>query len=147
MQHVLPYVNAEFRVVGRDMDKLQAANPCLRDVTVFSSVPSLEEHFLWADFMVLPIFSGSGMKVKTCESLMYGRNILGTSETFEGYHVDTDRVGRLCNTAQDYIEAITYYGEHPVKRYNSYARESFLQQYSQEVSQQVFRQVFSSALL
>ncbi|MBO7067099.1 MAG: glycosyltransferase [Bacteroidaceae bacterium] len=147
VQHVLPHVDAEFRVVGRDMDKLQTSNPCLRDVTVFSSVPSLEEHFLWADFMVLPIFSGSGMKVKTCESMMYGRNILGSSETFEGYHVDIDRIGRLCNTAQEYIDAITYYGEHPVKRYNSYARETFLQQYSQEVSQQVFRQVFDSTLL
>ena len=28
------------------------------------------------------------MKVKTCEALMYGKNILGTTETFEGYELD-----------------------------------------------------------
>ena len=143
VKNVLPHVDAEFRVVGRDMDKLQASNPCLRGIEVFSNVPSLAEHFLWADFMVLPIFSGSGMKVKTCESMMYGRNILGTDESFEGYSVDTHRIGRLCNTAQEYIGAIKHYAQHPVPRFNAYARDTFLQLYSQEVSVKVFQQIFS----
>ena len=143
VQHVLPHVDAEFRIVGRNMDKLQAANPCLRDVQVFSNVPDLTEHYLWADFMVLPIFSGSGMKVKTCESLMFGRNILGTDETFEGYREHVGGNIRLCNTAQDYIDAITYYAAHPVPRFNAQARDVFLRHYSQEVSLRVFRGVFA----
>lgn len=142
VQHVLPYVDAEFRIVGRNMDKLQEANPCLRDVQVFSNVPDLAEHYLWADFMVLPIFSGSGMKVKTCESMMYGRNILGTDETFEGYREHVSGNVRLCNTAQDYIDAITYYAAHPVPRFNAQARDAFLRHYSQEVSLRMFREVF-----
>jgi hypothetical protein len=100
------------------------------------------EHYLWADFMVLPIFSGSGMKVKTCESMMYGRNILGTDETFEGYREHVSGNVRLCNTALDYIDAITYYAAHPVPRFNAQARDAFLRHYSQEVSLQMFREVF-----
>ena len=143
VQHVLPHVDAEFRIVGRDMDKLQAANACLRDVQVFSNVPDLAEHYLWADFMVLPIFSGSGMKVKTCESMMYGRNILGTDETFEGYREYVEGSARLCNTAQDFIDAITYYAEHPVPRFNARIRDIYLRHFSQEASLQVFKDVFS----
>ena len=143
VQHVLPHVDAEFRIVGRDMDKLQAANACLRDVQVFSNVPDLAEHYLWADFMVLPIFSGSGMKVKTCESMMYGRNILGTDETFEGYREYVEGSARLCNTAQDFIDAITYYAEHPVPRFNARIRDIYLRHFSQEASFQVFKDVFS----
>ena len=45
--------------------------------------------------------TGSGMKVKTCEALMYGKNILGTDEAFEGYELDTARVGGRCNNAED----------------------------------------------
>ena len=142
VQHVLPHIDAEFRIVGRNMDRLQAANPCLRNVQVFSNVPDLAEHYLWADFMVLPIFSGSGMKVKTCESLMYGRNILGTDETFEGYREHIGGNIRLCNTAQEFIDAIRYYAAHPVPRFNAQARDAFLRHYSQEVSLQVFRSVF-----
>ncbi len=142
VQQVLPHVDAEFRIVGRNMDKLQAANPCLRDIDVFSNVPNLAEHYLWADFMVLPIFSGSGMKVKTCESMMYGRNILGTDETFEGYREHVESNVRLCNSAQEFIDAITHYAAHPVPRFNARIREIFLQNYSQNASQQVFRKIF-----
>lgn len=38
--------------------------------------------------MVMPIFSGSGMKVKTAEALMYGKFLIGTKEAFEGYEID-----------------------------------------------------------
>ncbi len=39
------------------------------------------------DYIISPIFVGGGMKVKTCEALMYGKNIIGTSESFEGYDI------------------------------------------------------------
>jgi len=35
--------------------------------------------------VILPIISGSGMKTKTAEALMYGKSIIGIKEAFEGY--------------------------------------------------------------
>ena len=86
--------------------------------------------------------AGSGMKVKTCESLMYGKNIIGTKETFEGYNLDTDKVGGLCNTPKEFIDRINYFIHHPVTRYNPYAREVFLRNNSEESTQSVFCSVF-----
>ena len=142
VQHVLPHVDIDFKVVGRGMAKLQATHKCLQNVDVVSDVPDLAPYFAEADFMVLPIFSGSGMKVKTCECLMYGKNILGTDETFEGYDIDDAQVGGRCNTAQEYIDALKHYAAHPIPRFNQYARTLYLEQYSEEKSVEVFRQLF-----
>ena len=56
---------------------------------------------------------------------MYGKNILCTTETFEGYELDTSLCGRLCNTAKEYIEAINYFAENSVPKYNTYSRSIF----------------------
>ena len=85
VKHVLPHINVEYKIVGKGMAKLKEENlGLLRDIEVVSDAPSLAPYFEEADMMILPIFSGSGMKVKTCESLMYGKNILATDEALEG---------------------------------------------------------------
>lgn len=142
VRNVLPHVDIDFKVVGRDMDTLKQKNECLKDVEVHSTVPDLAPYFEDADFMVFPIFDGSGMKVKTCEALMYGKNILGTTETFEGYDLDPNLCGCLCNTAEEYIEAIKDFCEHPIPRYNQYSRNIFVEKYSEENSIRIFKEVF-----
>lgn len=135
VNNVLPRVKIHFRIVGKGMQELKKNNTCLENVEVLSDVPDLAPYFESADFMILPIFSGSGMKVKTCESLMFGKNILGSTETFEGYDLDTNLVGRRCDTAEEYIDAINYFAEHPVSRYNEISRKVFLEKYSEEATE------------
>lgn len=142
VKNVLPYVNVNFKVVGKDMDLLKNSEPCLKDVPVFSNVPDLSKYFEEADFMIFPIFSGSGMKVKTCEALMYGKNILGSKESFEGYELDTSSCGKLCNTVKEYIDTIKYFSENPVPRYNVYSRSIFETKYSNAFALKVFRELF-----
>ena len=61
---------------------------------------------------------------------MYGKNILGSKESFEGYELDTSSCGKLCNTAKEYIDTIKYFSENPVPRYNVYSRSIFETKYS-----------------
>lgn len=142
VKNVLPHVDIDFTVVGQNMDKLKEVNECLKNINVYSNVPDLTPYFEEADFMVFPIFDGSGMKVKTCEAMMYGKNILGTTETFEGYEVDPNQCGRLCNTPEEYIAAIKDLATHPVKRYNEYSRNIFLEKYSIDSTLNVFKKIF-----
>lgn len=72
---------------------------------------------------------------------MYGKNIIGTSETFEGYDVDTDKCGKCCNTAEEYIEAIKRFSEHPILRFNNYSRMMFETKYSDESAIKDFRKI------
>lgn len=139
VKNVLPFVDIDFMVVGKGMAKLKSEYKCMKDIEVKSDVPDLGCYFYEADFMVLPIFSGSGMKIKTCEAMMYGKNIIGTDETFEGYDVDYEKIGGKCNTASEYIECIKRYIENPVPRFNKYSRNVFLEHHSEEVVSNEFK--------
>ena len=140
VENVLPHVDVKLQVVGKGMARLKEEE-CMRGIDIKSDVPDLATYFLSADFMILPIFSGSGMKVKTCESLMYGKNIIATDEAFVGYEVDYDKVGGKCNTAEEFISCIKDFENHPRPRFNVYSRQMFLEKYSEAAVVEKFRKV------
>lgn len=130
-KNVLPHVAITMKVVGKGMDKLKKEEDVLRDIEVIGSVPDLAPYIHEADLMILPIFKGSGMKVKTCESLMYGKNILGTDEAFEGYDGDFDRIGGKCNTVDEFVKKINEFIASPRPKFNTYSRQLYLEKYSE----------------
>lgn len=142
VSNVLPFVNVKFVVVGKDMDRLKDENKLLKDIDVRSNVPDLSSYFECADIIISPIFSGSGMKVKTCESLMYGKNILGTDEAFEGYEFDEEKVGKRANTAEEFIEYINKLSENPIPRFNVYSRKVYVEKYSNDAAINTFKKIF-----
>lgn len=141
IREVLPQADIRLQIVGKGMKALQPAVAGCGDIEIFSDVPDLTPYIEQADFMLLPLFRGSGMKIKTCESLMYGKNILATTEAFEGYELDYDRVGALCNTRGEFIDAIGRFAANPVPRFNRYSRQVFLDRYSENVRLEQFRAI------
>lgn len=76
------------------------------NVSVIGSVESLDECYYGKNIMVMPIFYGDGMKVKTAEAMMYGKTILATNEALEGYETDgIDGIYR-CNTKEEFVSAV-----------------------------------------
>lgn len=144
VKNVLPHVNIKLLIVGKGMAKLKE-HTLFNDIEVIGDAPDIAPYYSSADFIILPIFSGSGMKVKTCESLMYGKNILGTDEAFEGYSFQTDKVGGLCNNAAEFIERINHFASQPTTRFNRYSRSVYEQNYSEASSVELFRKVFDLA--
>lgn len=144
MRNVAPHVEADIKIVGKGMGKLKEdCLELLQSVEIISDAPDLVPYLDWADVMVLPIFSGSGMKVKTCESLMYGKNIIGTDEAFEGYAIEDGISGWRCNTPAQFIQCITDFALNPQPRFNSAARQLFLTRYSEKAVENCFKQVVS----
>ncbi len=141
VKNVLPKVNIRMQIVGKGMEKLKEAEWMRPDIEVLSNVPDLGPLFEGADIMVLPIFKGSGMKVKTCESLMYGKNIIGTPEAWSGYELDYAKAGACCLTTDEFITAINDFCQNPRPRHNAYSREVFVNQYSADRMVDKFRAV------
>lgn len=141
VKNVLPKVNIRMQIVGKGMEKLKEADWMRPDIEVLSNVPDLGPLFEGADIMVLPIFKGSGMKVKTCESLMYGKNIIGTPEAWSGYELDYAKAGACCLTTDEFITAIYDFCQNPRPRHNAYSREVFVNQYSADRMVDKFRAV------
>lgn len=140
-QNVLPHVNINMKVVGKGMDRLKKEEAVLRDIEVIGSVPDLAPYIIGADIIILPIFKGSGMKVKTCESLMFGKNILGTDEAFEGYDGDFRLIGGKCNTPEEFIKTIQDFITHPRPKFNAYSRNLYLERYSEATLVESMRKV------
>ena len=142
-KNVLPHVSIRMKIVGKGMAQLRNDEPeLLKSIEIVSDAPDLQPYFAEADIMVLPIFSGSGMKVKTCESLMHGKNIIGTKEAFEGYDVDTKKVGGKCNTAEEFIALLNDFAQNPRPKFNEYSQNAFLKNYSEDAVIEKFREIF-----
>lgn len=139
IRNVYPHVDIKLRIVGKGMNKMAENYQIPSDVEIFSDVPDLVPYYEEADIMTIPVFQGSGMKIKTCESLMYGKNIIASDEPLEGYELDTDRMGARCNTAQEFIAAINSFIESPRPRFNKYSRSVFLDKYSTDSMMDAFR--------
>jgi glycosyltransferase involved in cell wall biosynthesis len=140
IERVLPYVDINLTVAGNNMDK--ADLPKNEKLLVIGYVEDMDECMQDADFMVFPVFQGSGMKVKTCNALMHGKNIIGTREAFEGYDVDFEKVGSCCETADEFIRAINEFPKRFTRKFNEYSRNLFLEKYCNDVTFGQFAEVF-----
>lgn len=127
-KNVMPYVNAHLHIVGNGMNNL--VNELSGEkISITGSVDFLDPFYYKSDAVVIPIFSGSGMKVKTAEALMMGKTIFGTNEAWEGYNFSNSG-GWLCNNADEFIAAINAFMNGSKLKFNFSARKLFLSQYS-----------------
>jgi hypothetical protein len=140
IEKVLPFVNINIKIIGKNMEK--ANLPKSDKLELIGYVDNLDIHIQSADFMIFPIFIGGGMKVKTCEALMHGKNIIGTSEAFQGYYIDFEKIGACCETAEEFIMAINEFPRRFNSKFNQHSRDLFLEKYSDEVVFKQFADVF-----
>jgi len=140
IEKVLPFVNIKLKIVGKGMDNVNF--PESQKLKNFGYIENLDECIQQADFMILPIFKGGGMKVKTCEALMHGKNIIGTHEAFQGYDVDFEKIGACCEMAEEFIKAINEFPQRFTHKFNEYSRNVFLEKYCDDVTFKQFAEVF-----
>lgn len=120
IDNVLPYINKKFVVAGSICEWIRNFYPNNELIEVVGYVEDLKDFYSNIDFIVSPIFSGSGMKTKSVEALSYGIPIIGTGEAFVG--IESDKTGKLCSSSKEFIDAInsfdvTTYNRIGIKEY------------------------------
>lgn len=130
INNVMPFVEGNLYIVGKDMDKQSFENVTDR-IHIYGYVDDLSAFYYNAKFVVSPIFLGSGMKTKTCEALMYGKTIIATSEALTGYDVVENAVYK-CDTSSEFINAINRLNECHFSLFNQVSRDLFITRYSNE---------------
>lgn len=139
ISEVLPELSATICVVGKGMENLK--NELQGDnVQVIGSVEDLSDYYYKYDAIVLPIFYGSGMKVKTAEALMYGKVIFATNEALEGYETVEKSVYR-CNTKEEFVSSITDYQRYGITPYSDQSRLIYLEKYSNESAEKKMKKI------
>jgi hypothetical protein len=139
IKEILPFTDIKLQIVGSGMSKFFTST---EKVEVYDFVEDLSLFYFGADFVVLPIISGSGMKTKTAEALMYGKSIIGTNEAFEGYDLDVTNKMFLCQSAEDFISAIKNIYNEEIFYFNRNIRDIFLKLYSTEKVKEEFAGMF-----
>lgn len=138
VNQVMPSLQ-DFRlyIVGKDFEnkknELESEN-----VIVVGTVENLEEYYMTNRAMVMPIFYGDGIKIKTAEALMYGKVIFATQEALEGYDLkDIDGIIE-CNLADEFIEAIRQFYEEKTSSFSESVRRCFLEKYENKAAIELY---------
>ena len=141
IKNVCPYINKKIKIVGSCSKTINYLTKELKArVEVLGLVEDLSVVYQNASFVIVPLFKGSGMKTKTVEAMSYGKTIFGTDECFQGIDCDYSKIGALCNTAQEFIDAINNYDGGLV---NDYTIKLFEQNYSNSAVQEKFNKLFT----
>jgi glycosyltransferase involved in cell wall biosynthesis len=106
VEHVVPRTVGKTVIVGRGLDDLRSELELSGRVEVVGAVDQLASWYRNAQFVIAPIFGGSGMKTKVAEALMFGKKIVGTAEAFSGFEDIIGRAGWVCETVEEFVAAI-----------------------------------------
>jgi len=118
IEKVLPGADIHLTVAGRGMEELRKRYRQSEKLRITGTVEDPAALYAAADCVVVPVFDGSGMKVKTGEALRYGKTVAGTKEAFTGYAITNGAEGYVCETADDFIRAFKRISAEQETKYN-----------------------------
>lgn len=142
IEKILPHIKIKLVIAGSGMETLKEKYKTHKNLEVFGYVEDLTTLYANANLVVLPIFAGSGMKIKTAEALKYGKYIIAAPEALTGYPYNKD-IAICCKDAKSFISAINNFDFNQSK-FNQESRNLFLQKYTHEIAYQTFCEVFKS---
>ncbi|MDP1726693.1 MAG: glycosyltransferase family 4 protein [Bacteroidota bacterium] len=108
------FPDIEFYIAGRNMPE-EFLNIEKAGVKVIGEVNNAYDFMQLQGLMVVPLFSGSGMRVKVVEGMAMGKCIVSTGFGMEGIFAEPGKHYYLANNANDFIIALTHLISNPAK--------------------------------
>lgn len=94
-----------FTIAGRSIPPAIAERTD-KNLIIAGEVPSANDFILSKDIMIVPILSGSGVRVKIIEGMALGKTIITTSIGAEGLAVENGKNILVADTPEEFVEAI-----------------------------------------
>ena len=143
-QNVIPNLKKKYHIiiVGTGAQQLKSLITN-EDIEILGRVESMAAYYESADVIIEPVFDGGGMKVKTIEALSFGKVIVSTSESLNGYWEKLparmkNKLVFRCDTVNDWVESCNLLMKSEVKKYNEEVFDAFAINFSQEALQNNF---------
>jgi len=140
-KNVSPYIDYKTFVIGRGFENLQNELEQYKNVKILGEVDILSEWYMNAEYVIAPIFEGSGMKTKVAEALMYGKKIIATTSALIGYENLPDDSYYVCNTKKEFIELFSLLYSKIPEKFDNNLRKIYLKQYSQKASKKRLKKI------
>lgn len=135
---IAPFVEEKIIIAGSGMDITFKNTKVPKNVTILGFIDNVQKLFNNAKAFLCPIFSGSGMKIKLVEALMYGKTIICSEFAAIGFE-KKEKVFIIANTPQEYISCIRNYNE---PSFNTNSRLLYLEQYDENLNDKYYYPVF-----
>ena len=107
IKKVLPKIDLSLVVVGTGYEELVKKE--FKKVNFLGKVNDLSSLYENSEFVIAPIFSGSGMKTKVAQSAGYGKTIFATNEAIIGYEEFEGKIFIKCQNDLEFIDNIKNY--------------------------------------
>lgn len=101
----IKYPKVKFHIAGRNTPD-SIVNLKLENVVIHGEVPDAVAFITKYPITIVPLFSGSGMRVKILEGLALGRVVISTSIGKEGIDAEDGKQIVVADTAEEFIYAI-----------------------------------------
>lgn len=127
---------ATFHLAGKNMSEhIIELTANLKGVVNEGEVENANDFINNNNIMIVPLFSGSGMRIKIIEAMALGKLVIGTSVAFEGIAVQHNKNGIIANTANEFKAAILMSLQQPevVVNIGQKARKTIEEKYNNTV--------------
>ncbi|MEI7490411.1 MAG: glycosyltransferase family 4 protein [Bacteroidota bacterium] len=106
------YPSLKFHIAGREMPGWMKGLS-LANVVVEGEVEDASAFYIANDIMIVPLFSGSGIRIKIIEAMAYGKTIVSTSLGAEGIEYTRGENLLVADLACEFFEMISVCIEYP----------------------------------
>ena len=94
-----------FTIAGRGIPPKWAQQQ-YPNVNIVGEVPNANEFILSKDIMIVPLLSGSGVRIKILEGMALGKTIITTPIGAEGLNIENGKNIFIANTPQEFVEIV-----------------------------------------
>lgn len=122
--------DAQLILAGRGMPE-RIKNLASANITIITDVKDSAEFYHDYDIMLVPLWSGSGLRIKLVEGLAYGKAIITTSIGAEGILYASNKDIMVADSKEDFIKAI-------FTLFNDSEKKSDLQKSARELAEKIF---------
>lgn len=125
---------ATFHIAGRNTPE-SLLNANWKNVVIHGEVPSATDFINAHDVMLVPLFSGSGMRVKILEGMALGKVVLSTTLGLEGIHANHGKEVLIADNVNDFAQEIINCFEQNDRTVNiGHAAKEFIHEYYDNLS-------------
>lgn len=124
--------NIRLVIAGLICEAISATSPNrLREhnnITSIGCVGELAEFYHQIDVVINPVEFGTGLKIKNCEAIFFGKPLVTTSMGIDGLAVESGGSLMVCNASEEWIDCLVQIAQNPSRRHSLQAAAAKLSQ-------------------
>ena len=95
----------EFHIAGRNGGERYKTNSG-KGIVVHGEIEDAGKYFETHGVFIIPLFSGSGLRIKAIEAMSFGKAVVGTATAFQGMNVKNGNEVLIADESTDFASAV-----------------------------------------